>query len=219
MLTAVIFDMDGVIVDTEGLQSKSFEHVLTKHEVTPIYNEHGIVQEVGINARENWHRLKKLHKLEPEVESLYEQKEAAYEDLLSAGIKPMPGLIPLLELLREKGIKIAIASSSPLKHIKLVLTQLNLLDKFDALVSGDQVKNGKPAPDIFIAAARQLNVSTNECVVIEDAPTGVKAANSAGIKVIAVPNEFTKKHNFDHADLTVPNLESLSLEVIQNLVA
>jgi len=218
MLTAVIFDMDGVIVDTEGLQSKSFEHVLSKHKVTPVYNEHGIVQEVGVNARDNWHRLKQLHKLEPDIESLYEQKQAAYERLLSAEIKPMPGLLPLFELLKENEIKTAIASSSSLRHIELILNQLSLFDQFDIVVSGDQVKNGKPAPDIFLAAAQKLKVGINECVVIEDAPTGVKAANNASIKVIAVPNEFTKKHSFDHADLIVPSLESLSLEILQNLV-
>ena len=129
----------------------------------------------------------------------------------------MPGLQDLLNMLKSHHIKTAIASSSPHNHIELILNRLNVRHYFDKIISGDDVKHGKPAPDIFLKAAELLGLNPKDCMVIEDAPTGVTASNRAEITVIAVPNEFTRKHSFDNADLIVNSLSDISWDKLVNL--
>src|SRR5207248_6005306 len=100
----------------------------------------------------------------------------------------------------------AVASSSTLEHINVVLVGLQVTNFFDAVVSAHTIVHGKPAPDIFLLAAAQLDVAPKDCVVFEDAQSGVEAGNSAGAKVIAVPNAFTKSHDHSKADIVVRSL-------------
>jgi HAD superfamily hydrolase (TIGR01509 family) len=216
MIKAVIFDMDGLMIDSEHLQSKSFEAVLGEYGVTPDLHG-GLVQEVGVGARDNWERLKELHQLSESVEVLYDKKQRVYEELLAQGMQPMPGLMSLLDYLSERDVKKAIASSSARHHIITVIEQLQAGHHFDAIISGDQVKRGKPEPDIFLRAAEEVGIKPTECIVLEYAPTGVAAAKRAGMKVVAVPNRHIDRKLFSEADLVVDSLEELSLTTLAEL--
>ncbi len=216
-IKAVIFDMDGVIIDSEGYQSRAFEHVLDEEGVAPEFNEHGIVQIVGVNARDSWERLHKKHSLTPSVDELLERKRHAYQQYLDQGLPAMAGFHELLQLLKEKSMKTAIASSSKHSEIIKVVTHLGAINYFDVLVSGEHVTRGKPAPDIFLHVAKELGVNPETCLVLEDAESGVRAARVAGMKVIAVPNRFTQSHDFDQADLVVSSLEKINWKIIQNI--
>ena len=130
----------------------------------------------------------------------------------------MPGAHKLIKELKEAGVKIAIASSSIPKDIERVLKQLELFDEFDVIVSGTEVARSKPAPDVFLEAARQLAMEPSSCVVLEDAEAGVKAGNAAGMKVVAVPNQFTAHNDFSLADKVIKSLEELSSSDLQRLV-
>lgn len=216
---AVIFDMDGLMIESEHRQSESLEHVLKHHGVEPEYNDSGLIQVVGITARDNLERLKREHAIETPLDELVEMKNLIYTRILDEGVEPQPGLVDLIAELKNNGAKIAVASGSNIPDIQKVLRHLELTDVFDAVVSGTEVEHGKPAPDIFIKVAELLGVSVSKCVVLEDAETGVKGGKAAGMKVVAVPSRYSKDNDFSEADLVVSTLEDLSYDGLKNLLA
>jgi beta-phosphoglucomutase family hydrolase len=216
-IQAIIFDMDGVIIDSEGNQSRSLEKILQEHGVEPVFNEVGVVQVVGMTAKANLSRLKEKHDLKTSVEELEKRKNELYEEMLDEGVTPMPGLFELFEYLSDKPFKKAIASSSSKRNINTVVKLLEAEAHFDAIVSGEEVERSKPAPDIFLEAARRLGVASKHCVVLEDSPVGVAAGRAADMHVIAVPNRYTKHHDFDAADRIISSLKELDMALINSL--
>lgn len=207
---AVIFDMDGLLVESEHLQSKSFEIVLARHGVVAEYNEAGTIQIAGITSKENFELIKKKHHIPISSDELVSIKNEVYSQLIEDGIDPMPGAHRLIESLKKGGVKTAVASSSIPGDIERVLKQIGLFDEFDSIVSGSEVEHSKPAPDIFLEAARRIGADPSRCIVLEDAEAGVKAAKSAGMFVIAVPNKYTSHNDFSKADVVVNSLEELN---------
>jgi HAD superfamily hydrolase (TIGR01509 family) len=126
----------------------------------------------------------------------------------------MPGLYETIDAARAAGLKIALGSSSVLDDIEIILSALRLTGAFDAIVAGDQVAHGKPAPDIFLEAARRLEVEPARCLVLEDTAHGVIAAKAAGMLCVAVPGHFTQHQDFSNADMVLPGLKALDLGAI-----
>jgi beta-phosphoglucomutase family hydrolase len=217
MIKAVIFDMDGLMIDSEPLHSQSFKNVLKEYKRTPILNRHGLVQIPGMKEVDNWEKLKEKHSLEEKVEVLIEKRGNEYLDLIQDHVHPRPGLINLLKLLDKNDIKMAVGSSSVQSHIDLILKELNITHYFEHIVSGQFVKHGKPAPDIYLEAARRLKIKPQNCLVLEDAESGVNAGFSAGMKVIAVPTSATINQDFSNAYLVLDSLEEINIEVIQSV--
>lgn len=217
MLRAVNFDMDGLMVDTEYLHHKSFSAVLKKHEITPKPNKQGVIHISGVSAEANWERFMREHSFSADIHKLTDMKNKAQESLLQQEVRAMPGLGELIKDLKKRHIKIAIASSSVRNHINLITDSLRLTEYFDAIVSGEDIEQGKPAPDIYLRAAGELGVSPGECCALEDAMNGVRAAKSAGMKVVAVPNNFTQHENFDQADALVPTLLAVNAKLLSKL--
>lgn len=217
MIKAVIFDMDGLMIETEHLQSRAFEEVLKEYGKEPIFNQDGVVQHVGWTAKNIWRLFKDRYNLEEDVEVLLNKKQQKYIKLLEKRIIAKDGLLKLLKLLKSHKCKIAVASSSVLSHIELIVTKLNIKKYFHVLISGEDLKRSKPYPDIFLKAARELDVKPAECVVLEDAEAGVSAGVRAGMKVIAVPNKYTKSHDFSKADLVVNSLEDIRWSTMINI--
>jgi HAD superfamily hydrolase (TIGR01509 family) len=215
MVEAVIFDMDGLMVDTEPIQSESFERVLREHGAQPRRNNLGVIQTIGVTALDNWRRLRSKYNLNSSLEELVTRKREVYSELLPGRITPMPGLLPLIAMLEQRQIKKAIASSSSLDHINIVTKELELT--FDATVSGEHVERGKPHPDVFLKAAELLNVQPSGCVVLEDAESGVNGGKAAGMKVVAVPSRFTSDHDFTNANKVVPSLEAVTWPFLLDL--
>lgn len=211
---AVLFDMDGLMIDSESLQSQSFEAVLREYGKSPVYNDQGIIQTVGISARDNWALLRERYGVQEEIDVLIKKKRNVYAALLQGSVAPMPGLMDLLGDIKDKPTKKAIVSSSARQHIDIVVTTLAISDCFDSLVSGEEVSQGKPSPGVFLEAAKRLQVRPEGCVVLEDAPNGVEAAKTAGMKVIVVPNQFTINNFFERADEIVSSLRQLSWRAI-----
>lgn len=127
---------------------------------------------------------------------------------------PMPGLIPLVNSLSENGYTLAVASSSIRPKIDIVLNKLDLIEKFRIIVSGEEIKHGKPAPDIFLRAAEKTGIEPVRSLVLEDATNGVLAAKAAGMFVIGVHNRFTYERLGLKQDLSKADLEAGSLEEI-----
>ncbi len=182
--SAIIFDMDGVLVDNNDYHYKAFEVFCQKYKLdfTPeIYHK-------NITGRTNEMILQYLFgDLSPEkVNELAFEKEKFYRDIFRPVMKPANGLLALLETIYTKGITCAVASNGPFENIDFVLDELDIRKYFKVVINPTMVKAGKPAPDIYLKAAELLGKSTDECVVFEDSPTGIIAARAANIKVIGL---------------------------------
>jgi HAD superfamily hydrolase (TIGR01509 family) len=217
---AIIFDHDGVMVDTEPLQSRAWIEILKKYGAKPKLHENGLVQIIGITINENWKILKRTHNLKENTDLLEGQRSHIYLAQLKRS-KPMDGLETLLQALRAEkqsgDLKIAIGSSSNREYIQIALHTLGFADDFDLIVSGKDVQHGKPAPDIYLKAARDLGISPENCLVLEDTSTGVTAAKAAGMTMIAIPNAYTAGSDFSKADMVVSSLKAVDLELIYSV--
>jgi HAD superfamily hydrolase (TIGR01509 family) len=217
MLKAVIFDLDGVMVDTEMIHSDAFEMILNEHDVTPEKNEHGIVHEAGKTTPEVWKTLKAKHTIATDIEELTVVKREVVLAVIRTGLQPLPGLLQLLDNLSRHTLLLAVATSAQTDRVELILNMLTIRNYFSAIVSANDVKLGKPDPEPYRKVAEQLHVATEHCIVIEDSELGVQSACSAGMKVVAVPNEYTKRMNFDAATMIVNSLEDLDFQVLNKL--
>lgn len=218
MLKAVIFDMDGVLLDSEPY------HYFIEGE---IYKRLGInipeeirVNFVGMGNKEMWTFIKNKYGLKQSIEELTQNNDRERFDYMSTltGLLPNPGVAGLLDELKKNNIKIALASSSPKNVINILVDQISLTKYFDIMVSGDEFKNGKPEPDIFIQSAKLLRENATDCIVIEDSTNGIKAAKAAKMKCIAYKNKGTRGQDISMADLVIDDFAKLDIVKIKNLV-
>ena len=187
-ITAVLFDMDGVVLDTEKLYTRFWQEAANLLGY-PMTKE----QALGMRSLNRGAGLAKMQSyFGPDVD--YDKIREKRIELMDAfvaeeGVDLKPGVHELLAYLKEKGIKTAIATSSPLERTLLYLTSVGLQDSFDELVSGYMVEKGKPEPDIFLYAAKKLGIEPEYCMVLEDSPAGILAAHRAGCKPVLVPDQ------------------------------
>ncbi|RLE39516.1 HAD family hydrolase, partial [Candidatus Acetothermia bacterium] len=142
--------------------------------------------------------------------ALHARQRAREQELIESE-EVLPGVVDRLQEAKRMGLKLAVASSSPRSWVHGHLSRLGLLKEFDCIRCGDEVREAKPAPDLFLAALSCLGLKPEEAIVFEDAPHGVAAAKRAGIFCVAVPNALTRALGFDHADLTVESLAAITL--------
>ncbi|NBI05540.1 HAD family hydrolase [Senegalia massiliensis] len=212
MIKAFIFDMDGVIVNSEPELVKieieymaNFGVEITKKDLDEF---------VGTNSYYMFDKLKKKYNLNKTVNELVDEVRGIYLDhiQLKENVNAINGVIPLIKDLHNKGIKMVVASSSPVSWIEKIIETLEIREYFQELISGDFVKDSKPAPDIFLYALDKLKVKKEEAIVIEDSENGVKAANNAGIKVIGYEGDETSNQNLSHADMVIKDFNELDLD-------
>ena len=188
VIKAVLFDLDGVILDTEKLYTRFWQEAAQFYGY-PMTRE----QALGMRSLSRGIGEAKLKSYFGEGID-YEQVRTKRVELMSAyiekeGVEAKPGIVELLDYLDAYGIKRAIATSSPLDRTREYLSKVGLLDRFDELVSGHMVEKGKPEPDIYLYAASKLDLSPNECMVLEDSPAGILAAHRAGCVPVMVPDQ------------------------------
>jgi HAD superfamily hydrolase (TIGR01509 family) len=141
---------------------------------------------------------------------MVEDKEENFRRRATGNIKPFPGAIRLLNAIKKGNFKLGLVSSAPKDNIDLVLSEFNLNNIFDCVVFGQEVSEGKPSPQIYLLAAKKLEVIPKDCVVIEDSPQGVKAAKIAGMRCLAITNTHPQK-KLEEADRIVNSLENVDL--------
>ena len=204
---AVIFDMDGVLVDSEPLHLRATQAALGDrgHSFTERDNRAFF----GATDEEVFRILRIIFDLPASTGDLVEAKRSHLVALIRAEAQPRPGVPDVLVWLRAAGLSLGLASASPRAVIHAVLETVGLADSFQAIVSGDEVARGKPAPDGFVMAARRLAVAPEHCLVVEDSRNGVLAAKAAGMTVAAVPCPATSHEDFTPADLILPGLDAL----------
>lgn len=189
-IKAVLFDMDGLMVDTESLATEAFIHSAKKQGYDMTKEETLMV--LGFTTKsiyEFWENYFKNSDVSGKqlVDDHYKYIENV---LFTTGPKKMPYIEELLRYLKENNYKVAVASSSNMNHIINNMEKTGLKKYIDGFASGAEVKNGKPAPDVFLLAAERLGVEPKKCLVLEDSKAGVIAGSSAGAKVIMVPDMF-----------------------------
>lgn len=191
--TAVIFDMDGVLVDNKHIHRKAWVEFCKKHN-HPIKEEDFDRIGFGKTNREYLSIFFQREVPENEAVKLGEEKERIYRRIIERDIEPLEGLIPLLRKIREEyHFKTAVASSAPRTNIDFVLEKLKITDCFDVLVDESMVHEGKPNPDIYMKTAQLLEVIPEQSLVFEDSLFGVEAALRAGMIVAALTTSHEKK--------------------------
>ncbi len=193
-IKGAIFDMDGVIVDNYRYHLEAWAEFCRDHQI-PFHRDSFTHQFFGKNNRDILNSLFGKILSDSDVRVLGEEKESIYRKLYSPHIKPLNGLISLLDFLKEQGIGIAVASSAPQSNIDFTIQNTGIGKYVDVMVNGDMVQRGKPHPDIFIKAAEMLNIYPGKCLVFEDSFAGIEAAKNAGMTVVAVATTHDKSEH------------------------
>ena len=194
----VIFDIDGTLVDNMHLHAEAFASFAERHGLPPLTTE----DRARLDGRRNSEIFPILFKRDvprDEWQAYEHEKESLYRELSRGRLQPMNGLQRLIDRLRQSGVSMALATSAPEPNVIHTLTELDLAGAFPVIVRGDQVPRGKPAPDVFLEAARRLNVAPADCLVFEDAPMGIEAAHAAGMPVVGLTTSFAASH-FEQLD-------------------
>jgi HAD superfamily hydrolase (TIGR01509 family) len=204
----VLWDMDGVISDSYSFHFAAWQEIFarrnaefTGEDFTGLFGSRNdfIVRTVmgkQLSGRN--------------VKSLIQEKEEAFRRKATGRIKPFSGAVALLSALKKGSFKLGLVSSAPMENIDLALSELDLTGTFNCIVSGQDVSESKPSPQIYLLAAEKLGTPPSDCVVIEDSPLGVKAAKTAGMKCLAVTNTHDRQ-DLGEADTVVDSLENVDL--------
>lgn len=211
---ALIFDMDGVLIDSEPVHLLAYQKFFREYGVA--YTQEDNSQFLGQKDIEIAVQLIARHNLPLTKEQFVARKEEAFQSLIVANPVAREGLIETLEAAKRLGLKLAVASSATLGSIELIVKVLDIRNYFENLTSGDEVQNGKPAPDVYLLAAERLGVPAQNCLVIEDTDAGVQAAKSAGMLCIAIPCDATSHQEHRLADAKLLSLLDLRLEAHWN---
>jgi HAD superfamily hydrolase (TIGR01509 family) len=214
LIRAIIFDFDGLIIDTESTDFQAWQEIYQEHGCELPLSMWSIAVGSGFSEKfEPFAYLEKQIGRAVDRDDLWARK--CQRDLELISQQPvLPGVVDVLIDAKQMRLKLAVASSSDGKWVIGHLTRLGLLHFFDAIRTKDDVQRTKPEPDLFHAALEALQVLPHEAIVFEDSPNGITAAKRAGIYVIAVPNPLTAQMRVDAADMTLLSLGDMPLEAL-----
>lgn len=217
-MKALIFDFDGLILDTEPPDFESWQEVYQQHGVELPRDKWNTI--LGGNANSDFDPFNYLEEQLGQAidrETLNKKRHVREMEIVLQ-LPPMPGVEAYLRDARRMGLKLGIGSSSESSWVLPLLDHLGIAENFECVVTADDVAKTKPDPAIFNTALERLQVSPDEAVVFEDSPNGITAAKAAGIYCVCVPNEFTAHLSIDHADLVLESLADLPLkELIEKI--
>ncbi len=214
---AVIFDMDGVLVDSYFAHYESWRRLAAEYDLT--VTEDDFIRHFGRTSREIVEAYWGVDRFSTgEITAMDERKEAIFREILHSDFRPMPRIDALLPGLREAGFMLAVGSSGPPENVQMVLEKLAARQLFDAIVTGKDVTRGKPDPQVFLLAAERLGVAPQQCAVVEDAPAGITAAHRARMAAIGLVSTGRTPESLQEADLVVRSLTELNPKIIGDLI-
>ncbi|MBU0707131.1 HAD family phosphatase [Patescibacteria group bacterium] len=220
MIKGIIYDLDDVIINSIGLHIQASDMV---------FAEYGVQQDkvnlsdklkaslLGRRVIDVMKILIKHYKIKASPEEIHQRREEIFYQLAKDKLELLPGVKESIKLFREHDYKMAIASSATKKLIHLVLSKFELLHLFPEVVAAEDIQRGKPNPEVYQLAAKKLVLEPSECVVLEDANNGIKAAKKAGCKCIAIRNQYVPEQNLSKADLLVDSLNDITTLMIKKL--
>lgn len=214
---AIIFDMDGVLVDTEDLHGDAWIKTFAEHGIH-LTKEKYLEEFSGNNSNVIVKQVMEKHNrpIDNVDDIVYKKTEHAHL-LIKNKLEPIPGVKELILHLYSKKYKLGLASSSGMQVVSTVLSSLGLEGKFMVVHSGEAVKQGKPNPDIYLQTAHLLEVPVEQCIVIEDSKAGIIAARSAGMKCIGILNGRNKKEDLQHANIIAERFDQITEDLINKL--
>lgn len=204
---AVLFDMDGVVIDNLPYHVDAWLLYCERHGIH-LTREIFYKDLNGLNSKDTFEWLLKRKISQEEINKFEEEKELIYRGFYKPFLAPAPGLMDFLTLLKAYGIKAALGTSAGPGNIDFILDGLGIWSHFDAVIGGAEVKKGKPDPEIYVRAAGMINVSPENCWVIEDSLQGIEAGLSAGMKVVGITTSHTSEE-LSHTHMTSPNFVDL----------
>ncbi|MBL7844872.1 MAG: HAD family phosphatase [Cyclobacteriaceae bacterium] len=212
---AVIFDMDGVIVDTNPFHKETINQFCKKYGFQLTDEE----LRTKIYGRTNREWITNLFGTitEQQLEAYAFEKEQMFRDAYAAHIKPVEGLILFLDMLKQNNIPRSIATSAPRANVDFVFKGTDIRKYFDIILDESMVTHGKPHPEIYIKSAQAFNLPNEQCIVIEDSLSGIQAGKAAGSKVIGITTTHTPEEMSD-TDLVIDNFTTLTIDQLESLI-
>ncbi|MBS3819665.1 HAD family phosphatase [bacterium] len=203
MIRALIFDMDGLMIDSERLYFQTEREMARKYHKTVSHKT--LWKMMGRNPVESMRVFVKEVGLPLKPEEALEMRNKLMRVKLKTELKPMPGLFTVLNTFTGH-LKMAVCTSAQQEFLDIVVDQLEIRNKFEVLQSSNEIDKGKPNPEIYLTTCRKLGLSSRDCVVLEDSSNGVLSGKRAGCYVIAIPTPYTEGQDFRKADFTAPDL-------------
>jgi HAD superfamily hydrolase (TIGR01509 family) len=204
IIRAVVFDLDGLLINSEDLYEQAGETVLRRRGKT--YDAELREQMMGRPVVDAIRLMIDCHSLPDSVDSLICECKDVLMALMATSLDTMPGVENLLDELQAAGIPIAVATSGTREYAHGVLTRLGLKDRFQFILTAEDIERGKPDPSVYLLAAERLGIEPREMLVLEDSGNGCRAAVAAGAHAVAVPNRHTREHKFTGAQFVAETL-------------
>ena len=212
----IIFDMDGVIVDSNPFHKQAWKQFCQKYS----YNLSDQEMQTKVFGRTNKEVLEYLLKekaTEDAVETYTDEKEALYRELFAATIQPVKGLMDFLKLLKQNRVPVAIATSAPPVNVEFTLKATGTAEFFDTILDCTYVTKGKPDPEIYLKTAAKMGKDPAKCIVFEDSLSGVEAALRAGMKVVGITTTHTAEE-LANTHLVIDSFENLTLDNLHKVL-
>lgn len=213
-MKGIIFDMDGVIIDSEPLHQKLEMELLKELGGNMTKEEHNAL--IGTTDYHMWSILKDKFNIEKSLEEIIDIKRKRFIENIHL-VKLVDNFEQFIKTLHAKEYILGLASSNNRKIVDLVMDRFKLDRYFKVFISGNDVIHGKPHPEIFLKAVKEMGIKPLDCLVIEDAKNGVVAAKAAGMKCIGLKNPGSGKQDLSQADLVISNFDELNLDIIEKL--
>ena len=213
MITTIICDLDGTLVNTECHHMSSYQEILKTYNINLSDEEYRIH---WIRDGKTIRDFVKKYNISHDPKELHKQKAIIYKHKIESNLELCEGTFEFLEKMKTK-FQLALATNSFFQYTDIILQKTNIKQFFEIIVTRDNIKNLKPDPEIFIKTAELLKTEGSNCVVLEDAQKGIEAAYAAGMKSIAIPNIYTFDNDFSKADLILNSLKEINHKIIKEI--
>jgi HAD superfamily hydrolase (TIGR01509 family) len=214
-IKAAIFDLDGLMIDSERISLRVWRGFLD--EFGRSLSDDAYREMIGMNTHASAAHVKRTTGIPMTVEEIVEVHRGRLYQVIGEDAEPMPGLLELIDALKQRGIKLGVASNSPSDYVERALKAIDLKQIFPVVVAADQVQHGKPAPDVYLQAAARLHVEPDACLAIEDSPIGLESALAAGMRCAVVPNDDLMGADYPGAYAIYRSLPALHQDLPQLL--
>ena len=212
-MQAFIFDMDGVIIDSEPIHTKIIRTTLIEHNIT--ISDEEFDKFIGMSSTAVFSHFIKLYNLPYTSEEMLIDHMTQFKNyIIEHHLRPIDGILSLIQNLKAKNIPLAIASSSPLDVIQFVSKAFNIEQYFQCIISGEDLPRSKPDPTIYLKTAQTLQIDPTQCVVLEDSTNGCIAAKNANMYCIGFINPNSGKQNLSQADITINKINDINLDTL-----